>query len=184
MRHAANGPVGGDGGTRVVHVGLRDNERELARRTWVGYRAVHHTWDWAPPDALPESDARLNNAFFKDHFQGAVEREFVVHSSQTVAEGDVPGSARPLSRQHLVEDQRQPRRPDRGRLLRRELQVRVFDDEVGTIIIDVVDGHTHRLLWRGWAQNPVQGVLNRPEAFRSRIQQAVARMFARFPKSI
>ena len=145
----------------------------------------YHTWDWAPPDALPESDARLNNAFFKDHFQGAVEREFVARGfSQTVAEGDVPDL---LVHYHAnISSKISVNRGDQtaGGCYDENCTVRVFDDEVGTIIIDVVDGHTHRLLWRGWAQNPVQGVLNRPEAFRSRIVQAVTRMFARFPKSI
>jgi len=58
----------------------------------------------------------------------------------------------------------------------------VFENEVGTIIIDVVDGHTNRLIWRGWAQNPVQGVLDHPQKFQDRIQTAVKLMFQRFPR--
>ena len=26
------------------------------------------TWEWAPPDALQASDARLDNPFFRDHY--------------------------------------------------------------------------------------------------------------------
>ena len=62
--------------------------------------------------------------------------------------------------------------------------VKVFDHEMGTIIIDVVDGHTNRLIWRGWAQNPVAGVLNNPTRFQANIQKAVTRMFAKFPRAL
>lgn len=145
----------------------------------------YKTWDWAPPDALPESDARLDSPFFKDHFQGAVEREFVARGfSQTVAEGDVPDL---LVHYHAnIAPKITINRGDQtvGACYDEDCTVRVFDDEVGTIIIDVVDGHTNRLIWRGWAQNPVQGVLDHPQKFQTRIQQAVTRMFARFPKSI
>ena len=102
----------------------------------------YHTWDWAPPDALPESDARLNNAFFKDHFQGAVEREFVARGfSQTVAEGDVPDL---LVHYHAnISSKISVNRGDQtaGACYDENCTVRVFDDEVGTIIIDVVDGN-------------------------------------------
>lgn len=147
--------------------------------------AQYHTWDWATPDALPESDARLDNPFFKDNFQGAVEREFAMRGfSQTVPEGDIPDlrvhyHANISSKMHVnTGDQ------TAGACYDEDCTVRVFDDEVGTIVIDVVDGHTNRLIWRGWAQNPLQGVLDHQQKFQARIHDAVTRMFARFPKSI
>src|SRR5688572_812726 len=36
----------------------------------------YRTYEWAPPDALPIGDPRLDsNPFFHDYFQGAVEKE-------------------------------------------------------------------------------------------------------------
>lgn len=143
----------------------------------------YHTWQWAPPDALPESDARMDNAFFQDHFQGAVEREMNTRGySQTVSEGDVPDL---LVHYHAnISSKINVNHGDQsvGACYDENCTVKVFDDEVGTVIIDVVDGHTNRLIWRGWAQNPVEGVLNHPDRFQARIQQAVTRMFARFPR--
>ena len=145
----------------------------------------YHTWQWAPPDALPASDARLDNPFFQDHFQGAVEREFAARGlSQTVAEGDVPDL---LVHYHAnIVPRMSINRGDQtaGACYDEDCTVRVFDDEIGTIIIDVVDGHSNRLVWRGWAQNPVQGVIDHPQKFQARIQEAVTRMFARFPPTI
>jgi hypothetical protein len=143
------------------------------------------TWQWAPADALPASDARMDSPFFQDHFQGAVEREFALRGfTQTVAEGDVPDL---LVHYHAnIAPRIDVNHGDQssGACYDDACNVRVFENEVGTIMIDVVDGHTNRLIWRGWAQNPVEGVLNNPEKFQARIQQAVKRMFERFPRTI
>jgi hypothetical protein len=145
----------------------------------------YHTWQWAPADALPESDARLDNSFFQDHFQGAVEREFARRGfTQTVSEGDVPDL---LVHYHAnITPRIDVNHGDQttGACYDDNCNVRVFENEVGTIMIDVVDGHTNRLIWRGWAQNSVEGVLNNPERFQARIQEAVRRMFERFPRTI
>ncbi len=143
------------------------------------------TWEWAPPDALPASDARLDNPFFRDHFQGAVEREMTHRGfTQTVMEGDVPDLRvhyhANLSPQLRVNTGDQ----SFGACYDENCTVRVLDNEVGTILIDVVDGHTNRLIWRGWAQHSVDGVLDNPTKFQARIQEAVTRMFGRFPRSI
>ena len=144
-----------------------------------------HTWQWATPDALPESDARLDTAFFQDHFQGAVEREMTMRGlTQTVSEGDVPDL---LVHYHAnISSRINVNHGDQtvGACYDEDCSVKVFDHDLGTIIIDVVDGHTNRLIWRGWAQNPVEGVIDHPDRFQARIQKAVSRMFARFPRAI
>jgi hypothetical protein len=143
----------------------------------------YRTWAWAPPDPVPASDPRLDNAFFQDHLQGAVEREFAARGlTQTVSEGDVPDL---LVHYHAnITPRVSVAGADQtsGACYDGDCSVRVFDNEVGTIIIDVVDGHTNRLIWRGWAQNPVEGVIDHPEKFQTRIREAVTRMFKRFPR--
>jgi len=147
--------------------------------------AQYHTWDWDTPDALPESDPRLDNSFFKDHFQGAVEREFAARGfTQTVAEGDVPDLK--VHYHANIASTISINRGDQtaGACYDENCAVRVFDNDTGTIVIDVIDGHTNRLIWRGWAQNPLEGVLDHPQRFQARIHEAVTKMFARFPKSL
>jgi hypothetical protein len=145
----------------------------------------YHTWQWAPPDALPESDARMDNPFFQDHFQGAVEREMHARGfNQQISEGDVPDLLvhyhANISPRFTVNHGDQ----SAGACYDEDCSVKVFDHEMGTIIIDVVDGHTNRLIWRGWAQNPVEGVLDNPARFQANIQKAVTRMFAKFPRAL
>ena len=145
----------------------------------------YHTWQWAPADALPASDARLDNPFFKDHFQGAVEKALSArHLVQTGSDSDAPDL---LVHYHAnIAPRMDVNRGDQstGACYDGDCTVRVLDTDVSTIVLDVVDAHTNRLIWRGWAQNPVEGVLDHPQRFESRISQAVTRMFARFPRSI
>ena len=49
---------------------------------------------------------------------------------------------------------------------------------VGTLIVDIVDGKTNKMLWRGTASDAVS---TKPEENASKIQEGVARMFQNFP---
>ncbi len=145
----------------------------------------YHTWKWVQADALPATDARMDNAFFRDHFQGAVERELAARGLvQTEADSDagdllVHYHANIAPRIAVASGDQTS-----GACYDENCNVRVFESEVGTIVIDVVDGRTNRLIWRGWAQSTVAGVLDHPQTFQKRIQEAVKRMFERFPATV
>jgi hypothetical protein len=146
--------------------------------------ANYNSWQWAPPDALPATDARLDNAFFRDHFQGAVERELARRGLALT-----PGGGQPdlLVHYHANVATRiavNNGDPTIGACYDADCNVRVLDNELGTIVLDVVDAKTNRLIWRGWAQTSVDGVLDRPERLDARIRKAVRGMFARFPRAI
>jgi hypothetical protein len=145
--------------------------------------ARYHSWQWAPADALPLSDARLNNVFFQDHFQGAVEKQFARRGfEQMHSDGDLPDL---LVHYHAnVTPRISPSNGDAtsGACYDENCTVRVVENDLGTMMIDIVDAHTNRLIWRGWAQTNIDGVLDHPDRFSTRISDAVARMFARFPR--
>jgi len=146
--------------------------------------ARYHTWRWTPPDDLPASDTRLNNPFFRDHFEGAVEKQFAARGFEQV--DDEGGPADLLVHYHAS--------------IRPELvsassnlpgsacydaacTARVVEDDLSTMMIDVIDAQTNRLVWRAWAQVGANGVIDRPDHLASRISEAVTRMFARFPRT-
>jgi len=141
-----------------------------------------HTWKWVQADALPATDARMNNAFFQDHFQGAVERALAVRGLVQTGSNSEPADLLVHYHANIA-----PRievahgDPTSGACYDENCNVRVFENEVGTMVIDVVDGRTNRLIWRGWAQSPVGGELEHPQTFQKRIDEAVRRMFQRFP---
>lgn len=140
------------------------------------------TWDWGKPDALPTGDARLdNNTFFIDHLQGAVEKAMAGHQLARVPEG---GKADLLVHYHANINQRfQVNEPD-GNCMPPDCRASVIEYEQGTLVIDVLDARTERLLWRGWAQDSVQGILNNQDRMEREINEAVTKMFARFPGNL
>lgn len=141
----------------------------------------YHSWQWAPADALPATDARLNNAFFQDHFQGAVERQFTTRGYTQTAAG---GTSDLLVHYHANVSPKMAVNtgdPSYGACYDENCTVRVLENEVGTIVLDVIDARTNQLIWRGWAQTSIEGVLDQPERLDARIQKAVKGMFARFP---
>ena len=141
---------------------------------------ANRTFDWGPPDALPTGDPRLDrDPFFKDQVQGAVEK-------QLAARGIVLASAaRPDLLIHYHANI--ARRIDVNRVDRssgycaEEACPPEMEYEAGTLVLDVVDARTNRLVWRGWAQRSVEDVLNNHDRMARMITEAVARMLQRFP---
>jgi hypothetical protein len=56
--------------------------------------------------------------------------------------------------------------------------------EAGTLTIDVVDARANRLVWRGWAEGTVDGVIDNQGWLEQRIDDAVARILARLPRQL
>jgi hypothetical protein len=55
--------------------------------------------------------------------------------------------------------------------------------EAGTLVLDIVDAQTNRLIWRGWAQNSVADMLEDRAVMAKTIDQAVTRMLLRLPST-
>jgi len=57
--------------------------------------AKYRTYEWGPADALPTGDPRLDgNPFFKDHVQGAVEKQLAGRGLGLVTPGTSPNLPR------------------------------------------------------------------------------------------
>lgn len=145
--------------------------------------AQYHTWDWGPADALPTGDPRLdNNPFFKDYFEGAFEKQFAARHFDKAASG-TPDL---LLHYHANISQRfEVNGVDRSRgYCYEDCEPMVSEYEQGTFVVDAVDARTNRVVWRGWAQSDVGGVIDNQDRLAERIDKAVTRMMARFPKNL
>lgn len=150
-----------------------DRERDFTR---------YRTFDWGPADALPAGDPRLErDAFFQDHIQGAIERGMAAKGFERASATDVPDVRVHF---HAVID----RRIDvnlldyqSGYCSRNDCQADVSEYEEGTLVIDIIDVSTNRLVWRGWAQDSVEGVLTNQDRLARKIEDAVRLMFDRLP---
>ncbi len=142
----------------------------------------YHTFDWGEPDTLPANDPRLATPFFRDHLEGAVERAL---AAKGFAHASSTAGADLLFHYHASIDERiDVNRTDRdlGYGYQGNGGVTVNSFEAGTIVIDVVDAKTKRVIWRGWAQHSLEGVLDNQDRLADLIDTAVSRMMARFPR--
>jgi hypothetical protein len=143
--------------------------------------AHYRTYDWGPADALPTGDPRLDrDPFFKDHVEGAVEKQLAARGYERSASG-TPDL---LIHYHASITQRiDANRSDReyGYCYDEDCQARVIEYEAGTLVLDLVDARTNRVVWRGWAQNSVEGVLGNRDRMARKISEGVTLMLKRLP---
>ena len=146
--------------------------------------AQYRTFQWGPADALPTSDPRLDqNAFFRDHLEGAVEKH-LASRGWTLASSDTPDI---LIHYHANVRQRiDVNRIDQqyGSCYATDCDIRVMEYEAGTLVLDFVDARTNRVVWRGWAQNSMNGIFDHPDRMERMINEAVERMLARLPRTL
>ena len=144
----------------------------------------YRTYDWGPADALPAGDPRLEkDPFFQDHLRGEVEKAFARRGFEwsTAAAPDL------LVHYHAnITERMDVDRVDvaHGYCLTDGCSVPTVQYEAGTLVIDVIDARTNRLIWRGWAQQAVKGMLASQDTMARQINEAVARMFSQFPKPL
>jgi hypothetical protein len=144
---------------------------------FTGYR----TYDWGTADAAPTGDPRLdNNVFFLDHFQGAVDRGLAAEGYEKPPEGT------PDLLLHYHATVRQ--RVDVSAVERNaqycanpECRPEAIDFDEATLVLDAVDSRTQTLVWRGWAQTPLNGIIENQDSLERMVNQAVTRMLKQFP---
>ncbi|HLG57594.1 MAG TPA: DUF4136 domain-containing protein [Vicinamibacterales bacterium] len=144
----------------------------------------YRTFDWGPADALPTGDPRLDkDPFFQDHVEGAIEKQMAARGFERSAVADAPDVR---IHYHATIDQRIAiDEVDRryGDCYSDECYPHVTDYEAGTLVVDIVDVRTNALIWRGWAQKSVEGVLGNRDRLARTIDEGVTRMFLRLPRA-
>jgi hypothetical protein len=144
---------------------------------FTGYR----TYDWGAADAVPTGDPRLdNNVFFLDHFQGAVDQGLAAKGYEK------PPAGTPDLLLHFHATVRQ--RVDVSVVERNaqactdpECRPEAIDYDEATLVLDAVDSRTQTLVWRGWAQTPLNGIIESQDSLERMVNQAVTRMLKEFP---
>jgi hypothetical protein len=143
--------------------------------------AQYRTYNWGPPDTLPASDPRLDqNPSFQDRFQGAVERQLATRGIERSV--DAPQL---LIHYHAnVRERMDVNTMDRTYgYCDAESCPGMGTYEAGTFVLDFIDAQTNRLIWRGWAQTDLEGVIDNPDRLARTIDEAVTRIFQEFPRA-
>jgi hypothetical protein len=145
---------------------------------------TYRTFDWGARDAFPVGDPRLdNNGVFHDRFQGAVEKALAARGFERVA----PGTTADLLVHYHASVER--------RLIVNEWAhgpgcasadcgPRVVEFDAGTLVVDIVDAKTHRLVWRGWVEDNAAALLGPQDAMERHVDAAVARVMRELPRPL
>lgn len=141
----------------------------------------YRTFAWVPREELNTGDARLdNNRFFDDRVRMDVERGLAARGFEKAT--DTPDM---LIQYHAsVSQQIDWRESDRQYGTCEDNDCRPFVDDVGTLVIDVVNAQTRRLVWRGWAKDAFAGVVDNQSVMEARIDEAVRRILEKLPRSL
>jgi hypothetical protein len=140
------------------------------------------TYDWGPLDQRATGDPRLdNNPFFQERIQAQGDRELtrrgyvkatttqpdltVVYRTRIRQEVDLNSADRPDAYTYCAEGASEPY---------------VYD--TGTLLIDLVDARTKQVVWRGWAEGSIEGVVNNQPWMEKKIDEVVARIFEDCPR--
>ncbi|MDP2053449.1 MAG: DUF4136 domain-containing protein [Acidobacteriota bacterium] len=141
------------------------------------------TYEWGPPDNLPVGDPRLdNNPFFNDYLQGAVEKQMTAKGFTRAAEGR---PADLLVHYHASVNQRLDvyGADHAAGYCYGDCQPQVVDFDQGTLVIDIVDVKTKKVIWRGWSQDTMTGVIDNQERLEKQVDEGVTKMFQLLPRS-
>lgn len=143
----------------------------------------YRTFDWGGGDSIPVGDPRLdNNPFFDSRVRAAVELELAARGLARVTT-----SPDLLVHYHASVRQRvDVIRADEGRGYSSPRDGRsdqVLEYEEGTLIVDVAEPKAKAILWRGWAQTDVGGMLDDPREMEKRIRESVRLMMQKFPRT-
>ena len=135
-----------------------------------------HTYAWAVEDSVSTGDPRLdNNRFFSERVHQSVDRELAARGFEQTDSG-TPDL---LLHYHASVTQ--------------EIEINTTTDRfehcvncgtsvynAGTLVIDLVDARTSRLVWRGWAER-VSAVIDNQDWMEETIDMTVARIMKRLP---
>jgi hypothetical protein len=143
----------------------------------------YRTYTWAPPEALDTGDPRLdNNPFFHERIQADVEKQLAARGFEKTT-SSVPDL---LIHYHASVNQE----VDVSSIDREtgtcddEGDCRPYVYEAGTLLIDFVDARTEKLVWRGWAKDSLDGVIDNQRLMEQKVDKAVARILERLPRRL
>jgi hypothetical protein len=139
------------------------------------------TYDWGPPDNLPVGDPRLdNNPFFNDYLQGAIEKKMAAKGFERA----VTGTPDLLVHYHASVNQKLDvyEVDNRYGYCYGNCQPQVSDYELGTLVIDIVDAKTNKVVWRGWAQDVMNGIIDNQDRLEKQVDEEVTKMMLLLPR--
>jgi hypothetical protein len=141
----------------------------------------YHTYAWSNADVKSTGDARLDNSpFFFDRVEAKVEQQLGQRGwEKTGASPDV------LIHFHAsLSEKIDTSALDRDQTTCRAGDCRPYVYEAGTLLLDFVDARTGTLVWRGWAEDSLDGIIDSQALMNERIAEAVVKILDQLPNRL
>jgi hypothetical protein len=142
----------------------------------------YRTFGWGTADTFSTGDPRLdNNRFFDERVRMQVEKELAARGF----EKELSGTPDLLVHYHAsVKQEIDVRNLDREYAYCEERDCRPYVYDAGTLFVDLADPRTNKLVWRGWAEGSVEGMIDNQDWMEARVDEAVTRILARLPRRL
>jgi hypothetical protein len=142
----------------------------------------YRSYTWASSAAASTGDPRLDgNRFFEEAVRSRVDHELArrgFEKSDGATHADIVVHYHASVTQRI--DLRTVDAPYAA--VRDEGAAYLYD--AGTLIIDLIDYRTNTLIWRGWAESSLQGVIDNQASMEAQIAEAVSRILQRLPRRL
>jgi hypothetical protein len=137
----------------------------------------YRTYDWAVEAPRATGDPRLDsNPFFDDRVHMAVEKELARRGFEKTAAGE----AQLLLHYHASMTQEiDLGAADADLAICSTCTPTVYD--AGTLLIDLVDSRTEKLVWRGWAEGGLNDAIDSQDVMEAKIDETVRRIIEKLP---
>jgi hypothetical protein len=56
--------------------------------------------------------------------------------------------------------------------------------DAGTLVVDLVDRRANKVIWRGWAEGSVDGMIDNQDWMEQKIDDAITRIMERLPRGL
>jgi hypothetical protein len=140
----------------------------------------YRTYSWAADEPRATGDPRLdNNSLFQSCVRMNIEKELAKRGLERATSASVDLVVHYYA---SVTQRLEVNGPHQPYDVCRDCTPRVYD--AGTLVIDLVDAHTNVLVWRGWAEGSIDGLIDDQPLFEGAIREGVARILARLPRPL
>jgi hypothetical protein len=137
----------------------------------------YQRYTWGSADPFGTGDPRLdNNEIVQERIQAAIEKQLAARGFQKIASG----SPEMLVHYHVSVEQRIDLTDKEPTVPCPECKPFIYD--AGTLVVDLVDAGSNRVVWRGWSEGNVDGLVDNQRWLDEQLDETVTRIFEQLPR--
>ena len=143
----------------------------------------YRTWEWAPAEERPTGDPRLdNNPMFEEYLRSAVEHQLARKGYTRTTFAGLP-ALRVDYHVNFSKTVEVTGGSARGGSCSGDCEPEAYAYEQGTLVVNLVDARTNKVVWRGWSRDNMEGIIDNQGRMEREIDRVIAAMFERMPSA-